>query len=445
MELLLALFIGLLLLLFFNYFSSQRDILSPSVVMTAMFVVSTLFALINAKNWNIDYELLSTFYILSGIIVFSIPVTIASNKVGAIPEIVSYRKLSISTWKIIFAILVDLVIIYLYRKEMYQLAAQAGYSGQSIQWFIRNSTSYEGSIEFSAKIRLLVRFVDITAYIFIFTFLNNFIYDIRRKSNLLLLVPVFLFIYKTSLTGGRQDILKLLVVAVVQTYILQKAKVGWRKVISGRYLMIGLTGLLFGIPSFYYGLFLVGRTTTRSMMESVSTYIGGPIQHFNQFVQNPTSPSRYFGSESLTPILNILGDLGLIDYNETVHLEFRQLGVTIGNVYTFFRRPLHDFGPVGMYLFVFLVGVLFAYLYYVVIRSKRRSDLWDMNVMVYSYLFYWIFLSSIEQYSMTIISVFTLIAIILFYLLSIFYWQFTFTPRGIAFVRRDNEIQREEF
>ncbi|WFA75761.1 O-antigen ligase [Streptococcus suis] len=445
MELLLALFIGLLLLLFFNYLSSQRDILSPSVVMAAMFIVSTIFALINAKNWNIDYELLSTFYILSGIIVFSIPVTIVSNKVEAIPEIVSYRKLSISTWKIIFAILVDLVIIYLYRKEMYQLAAQAGYSGQSIQWFIRNSTSYEGSIELSAKIRLLVRFVDITAYIFIFTFLNNFIYDIRRKSNLLLLVPVFLFIYKTSLTGGRQDILKLLVAAVVQTYILQKAKVGWRKVISSRYLMIGLTGLLFGIPSFYYGLFLVGRTTTRSMMESVSTYIGGPIQHFNQFVQNPTSPSRYIGSESLTPILNILGDLGLIDYNETVHLEFRQLGVTIGNVYTFFRRPLHDFGPVGMYLFVFLVGVLFAYLYYVVIRSKRRSDLWDMNVMVYSYLFYWIFLSSIEQYSMTIISVFTLIAIILFYLLSIFYWQFTFTPRGIAFVRRDNEIQREEF
>lgn len=445
MELLLALFIGLLLLLFFNYLSSQRDILSPSVVMVAMFIVSTLFALINAKNWNIDYEPLSTFYILSGIIVFSIPVTIASNKVGATPEIVSYRKLSISTWKIIFAILVDIVIIYLYRKEMYQLAAQAGYNGQSIQWFIRNSTSYEGSIEFSAKMRLLVRFVDITAYIFIFTFINNFIYDIRRKSNLLLLVPVFLFIYKTSLTGGRQDILKLLVAAIVQTYILQKAKVGWRKVISGRYMMIGLTGLLFGIPSFYYGLFLVGRTTTRSMMESVSTYIGGPIQHFNQFVQNPTSPSRYIRSESLTPILNILGDLGLIDYNETIHLEFRQLGVTIGNVYTFFRRPLHDFGPVGMYLFVFLVGVLFAYLYYVVIRSKRRSDLWDMNVMVYSYLFYWIFLSSIDQYSMTIISVFTLIAIILFYLLSIFYWQFTFTPRGIAFVRRDNEIQREEF
>ncbi|HFI0576103.1 TPA: O-antigen polymerase [Streptococcus suis] len=445
MELLLALFIGLLLLLFFNYFSSQRDILSPSVVMTAMFVVSTLFALINAKNWNIDYELLSTFYILSGIIVFSIPVTIASNKVGAIPEIVSYRKLSISTWKIIFAILVDLVIIYLYRKEMYQLAAQAGYSGQSIQWFIRNSTSYEGSIEFSAKIRLLVRFVDITAYIFLFTFINNFIYNVKRKSNLLLLVPVMLFAYKTVLTGGRLDILKLMFAAVVQAYILQKAKVGWKKVISGRYVMYGLTGLLVGIPSFYYGLFLVGRTTTRSMMESVSTYIGGPIQHFNQFVQNPTSPSRYFGSESLTPILNILGDLGLIDYNETVHLEFRQLGVTIGNVYTFFRRPLHDFGPVGMYLFVFLVGVLFAYLYYVVIRSKRRSDLWDMNVMVYSYLFYWIFLSSIEQYSMTIISVFTLIAIILFYLLSIFYWQFTFTPRGIAFVRRDNEIQREEF
>ncbi|WP_447584578.1 O-antigen polymerase [Streptococcus pasteurianus] len=444
MEFLLCLFFGLLLLLVFNYLFSQRDILSPTVVMTVMFIISTVFALINARNWNIDYDPLATFYILTGIIVFSIPILISANKIKPTSEIVTYRKLSISTWKVVFAILTDIIIIYLYKKEMYSIAAQAGYGGEHLQWFIRNSTSYEGSMEFSATLRILVRFVDITAYIFLFTFINNSLYKVVNKRELLLLVPIFLFIYKTSLTGGRLDIIKLVVAAVVQAYILQKAKFGWNRIISGRYMIIGIAGLLIGIPSFYYGLFLVGRTTTRTLMESISTYLGGPIQHFNQFIQNPPLPSKYIGSETLVPILNMLGNAGIIDYHSTVHLEFRQLSSTIGNVYTFFRRPLYDFGPIGMYLFVFCIGALFSYFYFIIIRSRRRSDFWDMNVMIYSYLFYWVFLSSIEQYSMVIISVFTLIAIILFYVLSIFYWQFSFTPRGVIFINKDNEIQREE-
>lgn len=443
MEFLVVLLIGLLFLLFFNYLFSQRDVMSPAVVMATMFVISTTFALINARNWNIDYSPLSVFYILSGILVFSIPVIIFSKKFEPINEIVVRRKLSIATWKILFAITLDLFIIYLYRKEMIQLAAQAGYTGESLQWFIRNMTNYEASAEFSGRVRLLVRFVDITAYIFMFTFLNNFVYKKIKLRDFLLLIPIFLFIYKTSLTGGRQDILRLLVAGVVQLYVIQKVSVGWKRVISTKYIFIGILGLILGIPSFYYGLFLVGRTTTRTLMESVSTYIGGAIQHFNQFVQEPLGSSRYFGEETLTPILNILGDVGIIDFRETVHLEFRQLGVTIGNVYTFFRRPLHDFGPIGMYLFVFLIGVFFSYFYYIVIRRNSRSFKWDINVIIYSYLFYWIFLSSIEQFSMTILSLFTLIAIVLFYLLSVFYWQFTFTPTGFALINRDRDIEKK--
>ncbi|MGT2832831.1 O-antigen polymerase [Streptococcus halotolerans] len=444
MTLLLVLFISLLILFFLVYILSQRDILSPPVVMLGMFIISTIFALINAKNWQIDYSFLATFYITSGIVVFSLPILFMANKIPSISEKITNSKVDIATWKVVFAIISDIVIVYLFRKEMLQLAAQAGYRGQSLQWFIRNTTNYEGVLEFSSSIRLLVRFVDITAYIFMFTLIDKFIYNNKKGKDLLLIIPVLIFIYKTSLTGGRQDILKLVFAGIVQTYILQKTKTGWNKVISGKYIFVGLSGILVGIPSFYYGLFLVGRTTTRTMMESVSTYIGGPIQHFNQYIQHPISPSRYFGSETFVPILNMLGDAGFIDYKATVHLEFRQLGVTIGNVYTFFRRPLHDFGPIGMYLFVFSIGLFFGFLYYIVIRSKSRSTLWDINVMVYSYLFYWIFLSSIEQYSMTIISVFTLIAIILFYLLSVFYWQFKFTPTGFAFINNDDEIEREE-
>ncbi|MTW25656.1 oligosaccharide repeat unit polymerase, partial [Streptococcus pneumoniae] len=115
-----------------------------------------------------------------------------------------------------------------------------------------------------------------------------------------------------------------------------------------KYMRLGFVGLIAGIPTFYYSLFLSGRSTTRTVFESISTYLGGSIQHFNQYIQNPIGVAEVFGDESFVAIMNILGNLGFVNYNSTVHLEFRQLGITMGNVYTFFRRPWHDFGLVGM-------------------------------------------------------------------------------------------------
>lgn len=421
---LIVLLLGLVLLWIISFLASNRDILSPPSIMISMFIISTLFALFNAKEWRIDYQFLSMWYILSGIFVFAIPNLFGSMLLKPDDNLVVRRPLKVEMWKILFAIIVDIIIIYMYKKEMIRLAETFGYYGDNIQWFFRNLTSYQGEAEVRGFIRVVVRFVDITAYIFMYTFINNkLIYKSKGKIDYLMLVPIYLFIYKTSLTGGRQDILRLIFAGVVISYILRKTVVGWKKNISTKYIFIGMLGILIGIPSFYYALFFVGRTTTRTLMQSVSTYLGGPIQHFNQYIMNPAPPSKYFGSESLTPILNLLGKLGIIDFNETIHLEFRILSITRGNVYTFFRRPLHDFGWLGMYIFILLISLFFSWYYYKVIRSNKRTLQWDIHVLIYSYLLYWIFLSSIDQYSMTIISLFTLIAIVLFYVLSYFYWE----------------------
>lgn len=424
MSMLVLLFIVLIVQFVVAFILLDRDILSPPIVMVGMFMLSTFFALLNAKSWNIVYSDTAFFLIVSGIAVFTLPMLFA-HRISR-PSAVTFqeRPLLISRWKIMFAILVDVLILYFFKKELTSLAMSAGYTGESIQWFIRNATSYQGGLEISGTMRLLTRFIDITAYVFLFTFINNkIVYNYKRFADYLLLIPICLFVYKTFMLGGRQDILKLLVAGVVQMYILQKHRFGWRKDLSFRYMKIAVGGIIAGIPAFYYALFLAGRTTTRSLMESISTYLGGPIQHFNQFIEAPPLKKPYFGSETLTPILNLLGKAGLINYSETVHLEFRQLGVTIGNVYTFFRRPIQDFGIWGMYLFTLLVSLFFAWLYYAVIRKSERNFLADVHILIYSNLFYWIFLASIEQYSMTVISIYTLIAVILFYLLSIFYWK----------------------
>lgn len=459
-----VLLIGLVLLLGINYIYMKEDILKPPFVMTGMFVLGTVFALLNVGNWKIDYSFWAMFYILTGILAFSAPIYYAEKRIPATPVRVKSRPIDISLWKIVFAIVVDLIIILLFHLEIAAIAERAGYAGKDMQWFIRKVTSYNTTVEFSGFIKLIVRFIDITAYIFLFTFINNVlvygsslrkqlwqyslkirdkVYQLKIYQDYLLLIPVLLFIYKTSMTGGRLDIIRIIFAAVVQMYILEKSKYGWNAPIARKYIMIGLGGIAVGIPAFYYGLFLVGRSTTRTIFQTISTYLGGPIQHFNQYVQHPVVPNKYFGSETFTPLLNILGDLGIIDYSRTVHLEYRQLGVTKGNVYTFFRRPLHDFGPIGMYLFVIAIGAFFAYYYYKVIRGKKRNCHWDIQVLIYSYLFYWVMLSSIEQYSMVILSVFTLIGVILFYVLGIFYWKIEIDVKRKKIIIKNTEKKME--
>ncbi len=100
-------------------------------------------------------------------------------------------------------------------------------------------------------------------------------------------------------------------------------------------------------------------------------------------------------------------------------MEFRPLGIGFNNVYTFFRRPLHDFGLVGMYLFTAFVAVLFAYIYYgkIKYRDYVKAEKWTLLL---GYLYYWIVCSSIVQYSVAYISYGTVSTLIVIFL--IFYY-----------------------
>ena len=56
MSFLYVLLLGMLSLFFLSYLLSDRDILSPSTMMTIMFSISSLFAILNISNCNIYYN-----------------------------------------------------------------------------------------------------------------------------------------------------------------------------------------------------------------------------------------------------------------------------------------------------------------------------------------------------------------------------------------------------
>ena len=65
-----------------------------------------------------------------------------------------------------------------------------------------------------------------------------------------------------------------------------------------------------------------------------------------------------------------------------------------------------------MCIFVALVAVLFAAIYYGKIKNKNRTTKTDHYVLVYGFMYYWIVCSAIEQRSVNYLSADAIVIII---------------------------------
>lgn len=443
METLIILVVTLTCMFFMTYYLCGRDLLAPPVIMTGMFIIGSMFALLNSIEWEIDYSWKAYALIVTGIVAFDVPFVICYQIISKEqPESEEFCKLHvicISRWKVFLTIAVDLLLLIIYYQAVNTLVRNTGYMGTNVQFYFRTVTSYEGTENLNVIVRQLVKVIETTAYIFTFVFVNNVIYKSKIRKNIIYLLPALMSIIKAFMSGGRLEMLRFIAFVVIVAYILNQKKFCWKKNISIKYICVIIAAFFIVLPLFYYTLSLTGRSTTRTMFQMISTYVGGPIQHFNQYILEPTEPGKYFGTETFTPILNLLDSFGLIDYHKVVHLEYRRLGITMGNVYTFFRRPLHDFGIVGMYLFVILVSSFFSGMYLFKVKYKRISYTTDFYIMVYGYFMYWIILSSIEQYAVIYISIYTVITLLLLYVLWKFYFYVDFKKHKII-IRKSCKI-----
>ena len=236
------------------------------------------------------------------------------------------------------------------------------------------------------------------------------------RSNILLIINIVLSALPSLMLAGRNDLMQLIASALVYYYIIWHRYHGWERNISRKYIKLGITMFIIGIPCFYGLLFLLGRSTTTPMFEYVSGYVGAPIVLFNDFLKNPVEEPQVFGEETLPGIHQLLHRLGLPTYVKNRHLEFRHLNALhYSNVYTFFRRPIHDFGLIGAYVFTALVSVLFAWLYYGWVRGNADGRKADFRIIIYGYLYYWIIYTSIDQRSISMISTGTIITFLIIY------------------------------
>lgn len=413
-----ALFILLILeiaLFFIAFAMSNKDIMAPSVMMCIMFLISTMFALLNAKTWNVKYDLESVMILSSGIFVFIVSEVIyryfLCGQLRGERRISEYRDVKyiyIKPFVLYMIILFNICVCLMYFRQIMSIVG--GNLTNISSYFLAyrrigiSNLKYQDGEMVSGIITQLMKVVIATGYVSSYVFLNNWISDIKKtKIQILHLIIIIISIIPSIMTGGRTGILRMISAMLIYYYILWHQKNGWTRNLSWKYIRIGIIGILIGCPAFYYSLVLLGRTTNRQFVDYISDYVGSSIVLFDEYVKNPIE-CKSFGEETLFGIKKLLNFLGLGDASQAYNLEFRNVGIGSSNVYTFFRRPLHDFGLFGMYIFVSLIAFFFAWIYFkhIKYKKKERSELW---VLAYGYLYYWIVSSSIVQYSVNYISV----------------------------------------
>ena len=420
-----------ILLFVFAYCISGRDILSPSSVMCIMFIISTMFAILNIRNWNIDYCLDSWIILLCGMFVFIIAESIMhaivlprhypqSTKAENCIQPILVQKIVL-----IMAIIFDTIVLIWFYAEIKRIVFEYGFQSTGVGIFGSYRTIITSLNQRSdSTVRLtgiilnqMIKLLHAMGYVSLYILLNNlFIKKRKNMHSFLHCIILAMHILSYLMEGSRGTILQIASAALIQWYILWHRKVGWNKILTGKVIAIGIMCILVGMPLFYNSLALMGRATNKKLLRYVGFYVGGSIQLFNLYIQSNKSMPKVFGEESLIGVLRLLNKLGGNFEIRNTNLDMIRLDeLSRGNVYTFFRRPLHDFGFIGMLIFTIMIAWLFAWIYYGKIKYKNNkfTPYW---ILLYGYMFYWIVIMSIDQYSQSYLSLTTVIQIILIFL-----------------------------
>ncbi|HFU4392629.1 TPA: O-antigen polymerase, partial [Streptococcus suis] len=411
----------LLLIVFFFisivalYWLHKKDIMSPSIVLCAVYLLCVLFAISNWDLWHLEtYSKEASTLIIIAIVTFSITGLICSRVVlyrrkEIIMEDTNKTKITEIKMSNIFILLNFIVCSF---AIAWLNSITLGTSGA-----IGLSEAMTTQIAIPFVLNVLGRYVRIQGYFFGFVLVNNVNTRKFILRDLWLVIFVSLTALQSLVSGSRMEIIKIIAFLLIASYILWHKKNGWDRNISFKYIRIGtITLVVFFVLFYQMRYFKVGDSSGYSPLYYISLYIGAPIKLLDLYLTNPIAPSSLFGQETFTTFNTNLASLGIIEHSVERHLEFRGIGsLGLGNVYGAIRRYYQDFGLMGMIILVGGMSFIFHKAYYSIRNDK--SNLVDFKSILYCYIFTVIPMFPIDDIFYSELSIGYLINIALLYIL----------------------------
>ena len=429
---LLILFIAILAI---SYLLFKKEIMQPAVVFCTAYAASVLCATLNINNWNINLSPQAFWVLLLGeiefIIISYIVYKVFEKKKGKTLESnLKKSEIKISKLFIILLVIYNVIVLGLLLKSVTNIASQFGeYNNFSQALTIyKDHTSYSKDAELPNYLTILMKPIISMAYIAIFVFLNNIIYGKGKiqtrilKNSYYLIFPILYFVQR-FMESNRGSILNFCVGALAMAVILWSIKYDWKRHIKLRTIAIMVIVACVVLILFYFSASLVGRINNKKIFDYITYYVGGSIECFNRWIQEPTKPDVVQGEYTFASTINDLNKLRITDYklNNSGYSKFIYNGDTaIGNIYTAYRSWMHDWGIAGVIVLQAILAIVINIVYNKIKYSKKYTD---YIVIFYGYIIYVIFMHPIDSYFylefFTIANIAVLVAMgVLYYVLT---------------------------
>lgn len=362
--------------------------MSPTFVISVLFLISDLFAIAGNMIWNVEINFLLLVVFICGTVSLFFGELFARGikiKVHA-GDLINTSKgvISVPKFRMLILIVAEIIVLVLYYRRLEQIAYSIGYSGTMLIQYNRVATIDEG-IKVGSMFTIFLGVISGGAFSCIYILINN-IYIVKNrkklKGNLIYFVPIILYILSSILSGARNGFIRLGIM-IFSCFLIQYQE-RFKKVKIMKITVIGSIALGVFLVLFVNLGKLTGKTTASNSVDIILLYVGSAIVGLSCWLgQGKVFTSTHFGAESFWGLRYLankfFGSITVVgQYAEGVKFP----NGTETNIYTGFRAYLYDFGWVGMSLMMFIIGFVITWCY-LVIKQKRKPRL----IVIYSFFF----------------------------------------------------------
>ncbi|MBE9900344.1 O-antigen polymerase [Enterococcus casseliflavus] len=393
-----VLMVFLICIFLMAFMLSGGELLSPWVITTGMFILSSFVIVLNSYKWGTDYDVFAIILICSGLLFFGFGeitsrLIVQQRFLNSPQRSTEKHRIIVPVHQLLFVILVMSIILFIDLRATMRAGNSIG-SISDITSFLSNSRSALSGDGFSKGIASrLVVFNKALGYIFTYICFYNLILFKSRYRLSLYIIPVLIFMGNALISTGRTEFLSFIIYLIMLILILLKSSNRW----SVRGTLKVLKIVFFGILLFFILFTFVGRLGGKGIYNSPLDYIyyytGSSLYLFNSFVGNYDGSLHEFGSTTLYGLFNLLNVLGFDIPVGEVALEMSYIPHFYSNIYTAYRRYIQDYGIIGLLIIQYFLGLLYGGIF----EKIRKFNLSNFTVILYCAQFFPIIEMVIEE------------------------------------------------
>ena len=287
----------------------------------------------------------------------------------------------------IFLLCILIIAITLYKfYDMYEFALTRGHSGLlNLVSFMRPYMN-DGTYTNSTLLSIFASYAEASAYVFIFYFLYDLIYD--EKKYIRLIFPIVCYFFFLISTTGRTGFIRFFIILLGILYILLKGKSKYNNIsVDYKYVKyIFIIGIIMVTVFYLWGS--IFRNSSRTIGQYFANYFSAGIYGLNYYLKNGWPRNEAFGEYTFSNIYYYINKIFGTNYEIVAHnLPFFSWGKSRSNIYTAFVLPLQDYGIIGLLFTRTVIGILYTSLESYVLRA-RYVDRHILVAIVFGYFLY---------------------------------------------------------